>query len=374
MSSVNKISFFEAIWLILIITINRAGLYLPQKILSSCGSSAILNVIYIGLIAVVLTIIIAKLFSKFSGADIIDVSQFLGGKYFKNIVGIVLISYLIFISAILIRDFSEIIHIVYYQEIPVMYLLAFFIIVAIIANFLGEHTIIKTNALITIFMVISLLITFMLIVPNIVVQRALPILGYGAYETFFSGLANVFSFNGLLSLYFIPPMLKDKSPKNLKKIAIVSIIVASIFLLLAVGSLLLSFSFSTILETISPIYLLISNNELGEYFQHPESLFVLAWILAFMTYTNISCMFTLRILKKITNVKNSKPFIIPICILIFLIAIIPDSITQVREVGKFGCKYFCGPMIFIFLPLILFFANLKYKRFHKKEFYVEEQT
>ena len=372
MSGVNKISFFEAVCLILIITINRSVLYLPQKILNSCGSSAILNVVYIGIIAIILTIIIAKLFCRFSGLDIIDISQFLGGKHFKNIVGIFLILYIIFISAILIRDFSEIIHIVYYQEIPVVYLLIFFIVVSVVSNFLGEHSIVKTNALLTVVMLTSLLITFILIIPNITVQRALPILGYGAYETFFAGLANVFSFNGLFSLYFIPPMLEDKSPKTLKKVAVVSVVITSIFLLLAVGSLLLSFSFSLTLETISPLYLLISNNELGEYFQHPESLFVLSWILAFMTYTNISCMYALRIIKKVTNVKNVKPFVIPICIVIFLVAIIPNSISQTRELGKLGCKYICGPLIFIILPLILFLANLKYKKLHRKEFDITE--
>lgn len=358
--NVNKISLIEAIALILIVTINRLFINIPQAILLSCGSSAILNAIYISLIAILLTYIIVKLFNKFSNSDIIDVSEFLGGKFIKYIVGMFLLIYIIVISAVLLRDFAEIIHILYYTDTPIIYLLLFFIVVCIISNLLGDRSILRTNVILCIIVVVSLIISFASVIPNLTIQRAFPILGYGTYTTFFSGLTNIFAFNGLLILYLIPPMLENK--KDFKKASMIAVSIAGILIILATSSILLAFAFSTNIEKISPLYMLLANNEFGKYLQHPESLFVFTWILSFMSYLNIACMMLVQILKKLTNVKNGKPFVIPLCIIILLITLIPKNIMQAREIGTFLSKYICTPLIFIILPIILIFANLKYKR------------
>lgn len=360
--SVSKISLVEAVALILIITINRLSVNMPQAILTSCGSSAILNIIYISIIAIVFTIIIVKLFKRFSNSDIIDVSEFLGGKFLKNIIGIILFAYIIFICSTLLRDFVETIHIIYYADTPIMYLLAFFVVVCAIANLFGGKSIVKTNVILCAIMVISLIISFLSVAPNITIERALPILGYGAYNTFFAGISNLYAFNGLLVLYLVPPMLKDK--KDFKKASLIAVSIAAVLLILATASILLAFSFSTTIEKISPLYMLLSNNVFGRYLQHPESVFIFTWILGFMTYVNLSCMLLVGILKKLTNVKNSKPFVIPVCIIILIVAMLPNSIMQLREIGSFISKYFATPLTFIVLPIILVLANSKHKKLH----------
>ena len=87
---INKLSAIEAIALILIITINRLAINIPQAILLSCGSSSILNAVYISLITILLVYLIVKLFKIFPNSDIIDVSEFLGSKFLKYLIGIIL--------------------------------------------------------------------------------------------------------------------------------------------------------------------------------------------------------------------------------------------------------------------------------------------
>lgn len=369
--SVNKISLIEAIGLILIVLINRLSINLPQSILISCGSSAILNAIFISLIAIFLVYIVTKLFKRFPNSDIIDVSKFLGGDFLKVLIGTIIFSYIIFVIATLLRDFTETIHILYYSNTPIVYLLSFFIVVCAISNLFGGKSVVKTNVIFCSIMVISLLISFFSVLPNITPQRVFPILGYGAYNTFFLGLSNIFAFNGLLILYLVPSMLKNS--KDLKKAGMIAVIIAAILLILATASILLAFSFSTQIEKISPLYMLLSNNEFGKYFQHPESVFVFTWILSFMTYINVFCMFLVNILKKLTNVKNGKPFVIPICIIILIIAILPANIMQSRDFGTFISKYIATPLTFIILPIILIIANFKYKKLHKNDYDVPSE-
>lgn len=357
---INQVTLVEAIALILILTINRLCINIPQAILLSCGSSSILNAIYISLIVIILTFIIVKLFKNFPNSDIIDISEFLGGKVLKNIISIFLLIYIISISSLLFRDFVEIIHIIYYADTPIIYLMLFFIIVCIISNFLSNRSLLKTNIIVSVIIIISLIISFISVIPNLTIERAFPILGYGTYTTFFSGLSNLFAFNGLLVLYLLPPMLNNKN--DFKKASIIAITISAILIILSTASILLAFAFSTNIEKISPLYMLLANNEFGRYLQHPESLFVFTWILSFMSYLNVACMFLIQILKKITKVKNGTPFVIPLCGLFLLIALIPKNIMQTRELGNFLSKYFCTPVVFIVLPIILMFANLKYRK------------
>ena len=95
--------------------------------------------------------------------------------------------------------------------------------------------------------------------PSITIQRIFPIFGYGAYQTFVVGLSDIFAFNGLVILYLMPPMLENKT--DFKKISIISTVIAGVLLVLSIVTLLLPFSFSTKIRKITPLYLLLSNNE-----------------------------------------------------------------------------------------------------------------
>ena len=126
-NAITKITTIEAVCFVIVTIVNRIILNLPQLILQSCGSSSLLNIIFISVIAIIFTFILIKLFKNFSNSDIVDVSEFVGGQFFKNVIAVILILYLITFSSLLIRNFSEVIHSIYYSETSIFYLLAFFL-------------------------------------------------------------------------------------------------------------------------------------------------------------------------------------------------------------------------------------------------------
>lgn len=81
-----KIGRLEAIALILTVMINHIILNLPKLIIHSTSSGAILNTIFVSLIALCIAFFISKLFQNFPQADIFDIAKFLGGKWLKNII------------------------------------------------------------------------------------------------------------------------------------------------------------------------------------------------------------------------------------------------------------------------------------------------
>ena len=103
----SKIGTVEAIMLILTIIVAHSVLSMPTNILSSYKSASILNIIYVGIIAICISFLIYKLFKNFPNMDIIDISEVIGGKFFKNIIGIVFIIYFIVTSSLMLRNFCE---------------------------------------------------------------------------------------------------------------------------------------------------------------------------------------------------------------------------------------------------------------------------
>lgn len=80
-----KIGNIEAIALILTVMINHIILNLPKNIISSTSSGAIMNVIFISIVALAIAILICKLLKNFPSLDIFDIAKFLGGKVLKII-------------------------------------------------------------------------------------------------------------------------------------------------------------------------------------------------------------------------------------------------------------------------------------------------
>ena len=80
-----KIGNIEAIALILTVMINHIILNLPKNIINSTSSGAIMNVIFISILAIVIALFICKLLKNFPLLDIFDIAKFLGGKLLKTI-------------------------------------------------------------------------------------------------------------------------------------------------------------------------------------------------------------------------------------------------------------------------------------------------
>ena len=96
-----KLEKIEAISVILIVMINKLILNIPYYIVKLVGSGSIVNLLYIGIIDFFVLLIIIKLFKNFENADILDVSEYLGGKTFKNLIGFLCIVFFFLVLSII---------------------------------------------------------------------------------------------------------------------------------------------------------------------------------------------------------------------------------------------------------------------------------
>lgn len=356
----SKIGTVEAIMLVLCIVIIHTVLSLPRVLLNSTKSAAILNIVYVTIIALLFVYLVYRLFKKFPGMDILDISEVLGGKVFKKILGGIFIVYFIVSSSIFLRNFCECLRIVYYPATNLIFVVLFFIIAVSATNHLEFNATLKANLLIIPIVLASIIFLFCANLRNFTPQRIFPLFGDGVFSTFITGIGNLFSFSGIVFLYFLPPLLKE--PSKFKKISILSVILTSVYLILAVSIILFMFNYFIATDEIIPLYTAATHIEFGTFFQRLESIFLLIWMIAFACYLSIVSKFSIHIFKKISNIKNIKPIIYPICLCMLAVSLIPKNyaISKFYETDIF--PYFALGLVFIVSFLILLFANFKKRK------------
>lgn len=352
-----KIGYVEAIALITIVMINKIILNTPKDIIAKTGPASCLNVIYISIIAIIIAIVIHKLFKNFPNHDILDISNFLGGKTLKFLIGAAYIFLLIILTASIIKSLSETLRTIYFKNSPILYITLFFIVTSIICNRYSIKVIAKANLIIAPVIFLSIMIILASSIRHFMPQRIFPVLGYGVNETFFSGLTNIFSFSGLLYLLFLPPLL-DK-PDKFKRMSVIAITISSIYLLLSVACLLLSLSFTMHSDESFSLYVLTRNLVYCRFIQRVDAIFILVWIIAILSYINIPISLCIYIFKKLTNISDTNSFNYSVNLLILALCIIPvEYAIFVKVLAPIVQNYFFVLFFAVSLP-ILILANLK---------------
>lgn len=355
-----KLEKIEAIAIILIVMINKLILNIPYYIVELVGSGAIINLFYIGLIDFVFLLIIIKLFKNFENSDILDISEFLGGKKLKNLIGFLSISLFFLVAFITLIDFSNVLHTIYFSNFPMVYILFFFIFGTLVSNLIGFKGISRTTCFIVPFAIISVIITFITSFENLDIKDLTPIIGKSYKDTFILGLSNCFAMYILVLYYFLKPLLKNI--QEFKKISILSFIISFILLLLTIIPMLTLFNTSSNSEPINSLFLLSRQIELGRFLQRVDALFIFLWIFAIFSYLSFIIFMINRIISKLVPISNEKMLSYSTCAILFGISLIPINISHIHFIENTLYRYLIIGFVFILGMLILTFANFKKRK------------
>lgn len=130
----DKLSRFECISLVLIITVTQIILNMPEYLVDLTGTGTIINILYIFLIGIIICLIIYKILKNFPSMDIIDIAESLGGNILKFILSIIFIIFFLLSTIIAISNFTYIIKSLYFSNYSTLFLVLFFIAVILFSN------------------------------------------------------------------------------------------------------------------------------------------------------------------------------------------------------------------------------------------------
>ncbi len=397
-----KIGNKEAIALLVTITFNHVIFNGIKTIINTTSSASLLNILYVGILSIIFTCVMCYFLNKFPTFDIIDISNYLGGKKLKWIIGLLYIAYFIFFTGVLLHIFASSLQIIYFPVTKNFYIVLLFVITTFFACNMKYNAVYRSNLLFFPFLIISTLFLafsdipffriermypflgygffptfisgFLIIstlflafsdIPFFRIERMYPFLGYGFFPTFISGISNMFAFQALAYIYFMPPMLKE--PNKIKKVAVTAIIISCIFILICVGIILFMFNSFLNTDELMPLYSAVKYIEFGSFFRKMDSFFILIWIISFISFLSITLKISSNILKKLTNVEKDS-FLIFILSIFLLVASIWQknyaiSIFIVENIYRYA--FFILVIGISFLVLLFAFIKQKVLRWFK---------
>lgn len=141
----NKLSKLEAISLILVITLTGIILNTPEYLIDLTGTGTIINIVYISIIGLIFCFLIYKLLKNFPSMDILDISKFIGGNFFKFIVDSIFIIFFLISIIVAISNFTYLIKSLYFSNYSNLFIILFFIAILILSNFRRNWSNKKSN-------------------------------------------------------------------------------------------------------------------------------------------------------------------------------------------------------------------------------------
>lgn len=354
-----KMQKYEAICLILIVMVNKLILNVPYYVIDLVGTGGVINLIYIGVIGLIFVLCLNYLFQKFPNSDIIDISEFLGGKVFKVIMGVAFIAFFFLVSYITLTDFANMIKTIYFRNSPLIFILLFFMIGIVVANFVGFKAIIRTICLVVPFTLISILVALFAVYDEFSFDKFSPFFGYSFQTTFINGLLNTFALYIVTYYYFLMPLLKDSF--NFKKITTISYLVSWLLLFLTVVSILTIFPITNDTEPLNSLYLLSRKITLGDFLQRLDALFILLWLISILCYLSIIIFMINRTIKKLTNISDERILTLSTTSIFFGLCLLPFNIAVSRFMENVIYRYLIIGFIFIWCFILMILANLKFK-------------
>ena len=314
-----KLGTFEVVNSLLIMSIADIVLTSCSVLLKKINSASLLNACLVSIIAIVLAFIMCKLSKKFEGHDLLDISEYIGGKPLKIVVGFGFVGYFILVLAFFLRQTSEAMQLIYYPLTHIVFIIALLsLATGIIATF-GNNSIFKATSLIVPIIFTAIFLIFIGNTKNFNFDNMFPVFGDGIFPSFVKGLTNVFTFTGLSYLFFFPPKLKN--PENITKIGLTFSILNGIYLIFCVSDILFLFNDAITHSQLPPLYISVRYIEFGTFFQRMDAAFIFLCVLGLISALNINLYFILEIIKKITNISDSKPLIFPCLLTAFGLAL-----------------------------------------------------
>jgi spore germination protein (amino acid permease) len=353
----NKVTFskWEIICALITIICTQIFLNFPRVMAESAGTAGWILIIYVSIIVFILFAVISKLYKKFEGKDIIDISDYIGGNIGRVFVGTILLIYMVFIVSVVLREFGEDLKIIALRLSPISFVMLFFLAGMIVSAFFGLEALVRIG-------VIIVPITFVGFTGILIgalqysdFSRIMPILGFGPRSIFIESLPRISIYSGLILLFFLPPFIK--SHKDFKKIGYISIGISTFNLTVSVLVSLLVFQYPTAIENFLPMFQLARLINYGRFFQRVESLFSLLWIGSALHYLSIGLFLILYIFKKTFKIEYYKPLIIPFAIILFTASLLPKNLVEAIELETKFFRNIAWVVVFGMTILLLLIGN-----------------
>lgn len=354
------ISTNQFVWMLFSIITSFTVLQIPGLLIFHAGRDAWMSIILAWFLDVLLAMVYAYMGIRFPGQNFVQYSITILGKFFGRIIGIIFPLFFLMVASILMRSITMLINNTLLPNTPteVMLLISYIFIAYAVKK--GIEVIARASEILGPIYLISFIILFILITPQIKLNRLRPIFMQGFYPPF-SGSIFILAFIGIciiMSMYI--PICNRIENGFIAKFISVSI-GATIICLLVTFSICI-FGAEQAGNMLNPGLMLARMVKIGNLIDRVEIIwFIIALEAGLMTSVNLiwaSCVG----ISQIIGLPTYRSTVYPIALISFILSII--SFDSNIELINFA--FYVYPFIGIFvesgLEIFLFIMALVFKK------------
>lgn len=296
-----------------------------------------------------------KIYSYFPGHSFGEVIQFIFGKWLGKLVTILYMIYFMYLSAFVLRDFSELVRVFAYQNTPMLVISSFMLVAILYTVYKGIEVIARVGEILfTILSIVAIVgVTLLVSSGNVDVHNLLPVLEEGWIPILKSGYhSSVFPFGELIAFMMVYPYLA--SLKGIKKAAITGIIVGGFIIafVMVLNITIIGVDLFTRTE-----YPLLSTFQLVEgkaFLERMDSLFMITSVLGGFFRISILFYATVMCATSIFNVPNYRTLVLPMGIVILFGSVnLAGNFIEFTVNGMLAFTYYVQPPMLLVIPFLL---------------------
>ncbi|MBZ9685036.1 spore germination protein [Clostridium estertheticum] len=334
----------------------------PKEVIDKVGSDAWIVTLIGGVVIFLLLYLIYMVIKKNDFEDLTNILQNNFGKFLGGVFAITFAIYSIFIVALGMREFVEVIKLFLLRQTPTEFILMITILTGtyLVRGEIGD--LVKFNEISFWIMFIPAFVVLILTAVNADFTNLLPVLNNKPADYFRASRYILFCFGGIEIAYLILPYVKNKnnSSRVLKK----SIMFVTFFYLIVIILVLAVFSKMQSRILLWPTISMIRSLDIpGTFIERWEGIVMALWVLFYFTTFVNTYFFSSEIVKNVFKLKDIKLSSLLIMPIIYVIALYPENIAEIYTL-QFETTPVILTAIFVFvlLPiLILFIGKVKGK-------------
>lgn len=355
MTDNDKISSIQ-LWIFIVLTIIGVGIFsLPRAVAQAADQDGWIVVLLGGVIALIDFYIISRIIKRFPGDTLVEIARKVLGKYLALPILTVFLLYLLFITAMTLRIFGEVVKMSILVKTPVEVILITLLLLVFWLARGGVEPISRFDEIIFPILISVLITVGLLAIPRSDLTNILPLLRTppsgllkGAYQT-------AYSYGGFEFVLLMIPFIKK--PEKAFKAGMAAIITVGIIYTTATILSYAKFGVEEAKAMIWPTLSLIRAVEVpGSFIERLEGIVMSQWVLlAFTTIAPASyglASLSARMLKH-KEFRHLCAIVMPV---IYILAMIPDNIVESYKYLEYVSVYLQTPSMFL-IPLLLLLVS-----------------
>lgn len=345
--------------MIIIMTVISVGVFsIASDASDAAGTDGWLIVAVSGAINVLAAVIIVKLNSRFPGRTFAEYSQIVIGTIPGKILTSLFAIYLLLVIAYVTRAFTEVIKMFLLFRTPTEIIMLSLILVCTYIVRGGAECIGRINELIFPILFIPFFIIMMFGFPLMDFSNLLPVLQTPPEKMLTAVPALLFNFGGIeVALFYIGFM---KKPQKAYKPAIIAVLFITLFLVMITVFCIAAFGKTATTYFLWPLVNYIRAISLpGLFIERLDGVILSLWMLTVFT-TIVSAYFIVSYsISKVMGTKEQKQYVLPLAILIYYLALQPDSLAELYQWGGRIFPYVISTFLYAVPIILLLIAKLR---------------